>query len=279
MNTRFDAAHPRAPIAAPTPAPRPAKAPWARTWAHEWQQAAGAAGGLAGAGDVRVAWRDASAASTWLAPVRAREEPNPALDEDRPAPQAQDPQAPPTQPAAGPATAGLLFMPTAPQVAMRHPVALTGAEPAPPTDAVAAPPPALAASIQANAEPAGAHSLLSSAGPRPAAPGCAAIASAPRPAHPRPPGEAQPYAPTHLQVTQGEDGPAVWLRDARMAPDGQAAARVLQALAALGWPHTQRPGALFLNGRPLVPATLARALPAQHQPDPLRPLKEDPHGH
>ncbi len=294
MDTRFDAAQPRAPMAAPAPTPRPAEAPGARAWAHEWQQAAGATGGpaAAGAGDMRVAWRDASAASTWLAPVRAREDLSPALDED---PQAHDPQTPP-RPAAGsgkkaaphdaapatpanPATAGFLFLPTAPQMALLPPAAWTGGEPALPADAAAAPPLALAPSSQASAEQATAPTLRPSGGLQPAAPGRAAIASAPRAAPPRSPGETQPFAPTHLQITQGEDGPAVWLRDARMAPDGQAAARVLQALATLGWPHTQRPGALFLNGRPLGPAATARAQPAQHHPDPLPAPKEDSHGH
>ncbi len=71
----------------------------------------------------------------------------------------------------------------------------------------------------------------------------------------------------------------MWLRDARLSPDGQATSRLLQALASLGWPHTLRPGALFLNGRPLGPSTTARALPPQGHPDTLPPPKEDPHGH
>ena len=277
MDTRFDAAQPRAPVAAPAPAaPLPAEAPWARAWAHEWQQTAGAKDNpAAAAGDARVAWRDASAASTWLAPVRARQEPKPAAAEDRQAAQPPGLEAPiaPTQPATAPARKGppahdapaspaLLFLPAAHQVALPQLATWPGQNPmlpAQPADAAAAPAVALAAPCMAPADM-DATAAMPSASLRPAAPGRATSPPAPRTPPPSRSGEAQPFAPTNLQVTPGEDGPAVWLRDARLSPDGQATSRVLQALASLGWPHTLRPGALFLNGRPLGPSSTARAI-------------------
>ena len=294
MDTRFDAAQPRPPVATPAPAaPRPTEAPRARAWAHEWQQAAGAKDAPAptGAGDVRVAWRDASAASTWLAPVRTREEQRP--EDNRQAMQPslgsealQAPAQPATTPGKQaapthdtPASPDLLLVPATQQVAMPQPAAWPGHGPALQAEAVVAPPVALASSRVASADLT-TPTALPSASPQLIAPGRATGTPAPRTPPPSRPGEAQPFAPTNLQITPGEDGPAVWLRDARLSPDGQAASRVLQALATLGWPHTLRPGALFLNGRPLGPAaTPTRALPPPSHPDTLPPPKEDPHGH
>ncbi|HET7864697.1 MAG TPA: hypothetical protein VFL86_09865, partial [Burkholderiaceae bacterium] len=94
MDTRFDALLPRASVASvPAPTPRPVEQPWAQAWAHEWQQATAGQGQLPTGGDVRVAWRDASATSTWLAPVRPREDAGVAEDrlarpQDAPAPEA-----------------------------------------------------------------------------------------------------------------------------------------------------------------------------------------------
>jgi hypothetical protein len=294
MDARFDAAQPRAPVAAPAPAaPRPAEAPWARAWAHEWQQVADAKDNpaAAGAGDVRVAWRDASAASTWLAPVRAREElrpeeerqaAQPSLGTEVPmvlAPPATTPGKKASPPHDAPASPELLFMPATQPVALSQPATRRGHEPALQADAKAAPPVALAASRLATADLTS-TTAMPSARAQPIAPDLANRSAAPRTPPPSRPGEARPFAPTHLQITPGEDGPAVWLRDARLSPGGQATSRVLQALASLGWPHTLRPGALFLNGRPLGPTPSTRALPPQGHPDTLPPLKEeDPHGH
>lgn len=237
MDTRFDALLPRASVASvPAPAPRPAEQPWAQAWAHEWQQATAGQGQPPTGGDVRVAWRDASATSTWLAPVRPREDAG--VAEDRPAPLEDAP----TPEAAAPA---VTLAPAGPGV----PLATL------PTD-----------------------------GPRPAAPTRAPSSAAPRSAPPARTGESQAFAPTNLQVTAGDDGPAVWLRDARLAPDGHTAARLLQALATLGWTQSLRPGALFLNGRRLpdpserLPAAATAARQAA-LPDPIPSPKEDSHGH
>lgn len=303
MDIRFDATpQARAPAAASAPAPQPDEAPWARAWAHEWQQAAPGADtpAPAGLGDLRVAWRDASASSTWLAPVRAREAQAP--DEDRQAAPPHDPQTPlpPGQPAAAlhgkasahhaePASTDLLFMPAMQPLAI--PPAALWASQGPALPAAADPTPPVAhplAGLMASTE--GTPAVVPpSPGLRAGALGSAPLATASRTAPPRRPAEAQPFAPTNLQVTQGEDGPAVWLRDARLGADGQAAARVQQALATLGWTHALRPTALYLNGRllndrplhdrTLGPATPSRALPPQAQPNTAPSSKEDPHGH
>jgi hypothetical protein len=285
MDIRFDAASQgRAPVAAPAPAPLPDEAPWARAWAHERQQAAAGANtpAPAGVGEQRVAWRDASVSSTWLAPVRAREAQAPG--EDRQALPSRDLQTP-GQPAphgtagahhADSAGTDLLFMPAVQPLAMPPAALWAGPGPALPATADATPPvtptppgPASTQEAPAIAPP--------TPGLRTGAPGSASVAAAPRTAPPRRPAEAQPFAPTNLQVTQGEDGPAVWLRDARLGTGGQAAARVQQALAALGWPHALRPTAVYLNGRLLDdrplhdrtggPAATSRTLPPQARPD------------
>jgi hypothetical protein len=141
--------------------------------------------------------------------------------------------------------------------------------------------PAAPAVAMAPAGPGAPVAALPTAGPRPMAPTRAASRATPRSAPPPRTGESQPFAPTNLQVTAGDDGPAVWLRDARLTPDGHTAARLLQALATLGWTQSQRPGALFLNGRPLPERLPAVPPAAQHatRPDPIPSPKEDSHGH
>jgi hypothetical protein len=99
------------------------------------------------------------------------------------------------------------------------------------------------------------------------------------------------FAPTHLHIGPGEDGPALWLRDAAGGTDAATAQRLLQAMALLGWPREWRPAAMYLNGRPVwlaTPAPLpAAALPAPPAPEsetgsaptPHHFIKEEPHGH
>lgn len=300
MDARFDALLPRAHAApAPAPVPRPAEPPWAQAWAHEWQQATAGQGQPHAGVDVRVAWRDASASSTWLAPVRPREDA--AAAEDRLAPP-QDAPVPEATLQAGQQTAaqdhGLADtgIPV-PGIMAAGPQALAGPLSAP-LNAPADPAPGFAAA----GDDAGLNPPVatSHAGPGTSAASGAALqtvvraptatartATTPRSAPPARTGESQPFAPTNLQVTAGDDGPAVWLRDARLAPDGHTTARLLQALATLGWPQSQRPGALYLNGRRLPDrADLSERLPAAPpaareaaRPDPIPSPKEDSHGH
>ncbi|HET7863052.1 MAG TPA: hypothetical protein VFL86_01490, partial [Burkholderiaceae bacterium] len=232
--------------------------------------------------------------STWLAPVRPREDGG--VAKDRPA---QPEDAPTHEAAAQPgrkasrldhdlahtALPVLGFMSAKPQ-AVPTPFATPFTEPpglATPMDSAGSTP-ATPAVTMAPAGPGAPAAALPTAGPRPMAPVRAASSAAPRSAPPARMGESQPFAPTNLQVTAGDDGPAVWLRDARLNADGHTAARLLQALATLGWTQSLRPGALFLNGRRLpepserLPAAATSARPAA-LPDPLPSPKEDSHGH
>lgn len=294
MDTRFDALLARATAApAPAPVPRAAEQPWAQAWAHEWQQATAGQGQPPTGGDVRVAWRDASATCTWLAPVRPREDAG--VAEDRTA-QPQDAPAPEAAPQPGRKAARLDHgLASAALPALGFMAATPQAVPAPLTTPITQAPglpaavdgtgtaPATPVAAMASAGPGAPVAALPTTGPHPTAPARAAPRSAP----PARMGESQPFAPTNLQVTAGDDGPAVWLRDARLAADGHTAARLLQALATLGWTQSLRPGALFLNGRRL--ADLPERLPAANAatatarqaalPDPIPSPKEDSHGH
>jgi hypothetical protein len=260
----------------------------------------------------RVGWRDASPSATWLAPVRprapagSRAEPTAAAHTVSEAPAATaggsgdaaaatadgGPAGMAPQPAAtlatgqgvaagGPGAVGrLVFAPGQARSAGHAIVAFgatTGTGLAQGSLVTAAreaglPPQAQAAPTRQPLPQAGAQGLAAHSVARPSRPGPA-------------------FAPTHLHIGPGEDGPALWLRDAAGGTDAAAVQRLLQAMAVLGWPREWRPAAMYLNGRQLWTATAAPPpaadLPAppaaQSEAGPAPTLhhliKEQPHGH
>lgn len=269
------------------------------------QAAANPPAGAAGAGRLavplqpRVGWRDASASATWLAPVRPRAPADAPAEVTGAAARAAGAPAAGAGGATGAAASAGRVLQSAVTLGVgqgeagfagRHvfapgPVHSAGGRPAMESPGAATGP---AATLGSRAMAAHPPRVPAQAGPLlpqlPAGTPGPAGSSVPRPTRP---GAA--FAPTHLHVGPGEDGPALWLRDAAGGTDAAAAQRLLQAMAVLGWPREWRPAAMYLNGRPvrLAAAALppAAALPApgapasETTPAPHHFIKEEPHGH
>jgi hypothetical protein len=251
----------------------------------------------------RVAWRDASSSSTWLAPVRPRAEEDAAAGDAAaaadagPATAAASHHAPsgspegaeagPDEPGQGPA------FPGAGVAAARVPAEVPAAV-AMPGRAPGVVPGLAGPSAPGQARP---LAQLPAEASRPLSAPVAGLARPPaqlpgpeagtpqQPQHvaPRqPPPAGTPPARTHLHMTPGDDGVSVWLRDATQAPQGPWALRLLQALADLGGPAL-RPGSLHLNGRRIWSAASGLAGPRPEPQAGLLPSpplsQEDPHGH
>jgi hypothetical protein len=272
------------------------------------QAAANPPAGAAGAGRLaapalqpRVGWRDATAPAPWLAPVRPRAPADAPAEVTGAAARAAEAPAAGAGGATGAAASAGRVLQSAVTLGVGQgeagfagrdvfapgPVHSAGGRPAMESPGAATGP---AATLGSRAMVAHPPRVPAQAGPllpqlQAGTPGPAG-SGVPRPTRP---GAA--FAPTHLHVGPGEDGPALWLRDAASGTDAATAQRLLQAMAVLGWPREWRPAAMYLNGRHVWSATAAAppaaALPAPPAaqseagpaPTPHHLIKEQPHGH